>query len=61
MLAALLPLILGIAPQLAEHLFGSKGGDIAAQVAGAVTAVTGPLLAETVAVIAGGVAQPAPA
>ena len=45
MLAALLPLILGIAPQLAEHLFGSKGGDIAAQVAGAVTAVTGNDLA----------------
>ena len=45
MLAALLPLILGIAPQLAEHLFGSKGGDIAAQVAGAVTAVTGTDLA----------------
>ena len=45
MLAALLPLILGIAPQLAEHLFGRKGGDIAAQVAGAVTAVTGTDLA----------------
>ena len=41
MLAALLPLILGIAPQLAEHLFGSNGGSIAAQVAGAVRAATG--------------------
>ena len=45
MLAALLPLILGIAPQLAEHLFGNNGGTIAAQVAGAVTAVTGSDLA----------------
>ncbi len=41
MLAALLPLILGMAPQLAEHLFGASGGDIAAKVAGAVSAVTG--------------------
>ena len=41
MLAALLPLILGMAPQLAEHLFGATGGDIAAKVAGAVSAVTG--------------------
>lgn len=45
MLAALLPLILGIAPQLAEHLFGSNGGAIAGQIATAVTAVTGSDLA----------------
>lgn len=45
MLAALLPLILGIAPQIAEHLFGASGGDIATKVAGAVSAVTGSDLA----------------
>lgn len=41
MLAALLPLILGLAPQLATHLFGPSGGDVAAKVAGVVSAVTG--------------------
>lgn len=46
MLAALIPLILGIAPQIAAHLFGSNGGAIATQVATAVTAVTGNNLSE---------------
>ena len=45
MFASLLPLILGIAPQLAQHLFGANGGAIAASVAGAVAAVTGSDLA----------------
>jgi len=40
MLASLLPLVLGMAPQLAQHLFGTSGSEIAASVAGAVAAVT---------------------
>ncbi len=41
MFAALLPLVLGLAPQLAGMIFGSKGGDAADQVMGIVKTVVG--------------------
>lgn len=41
MFAALLPLILGLAPQLAGAIFGAGGADAAAKVAGVVQSVVG--------------------
>jgi uncharacterized membrane protein len=41
MFAALIPLVLSLAPQLASMIFGSKGADATAQVAGVVQAVVG--------------------
>lgn len=41
MFAALLPLVLGLAPQLAGMIFGSKGGETAAKVTEVVQAVVG--------------------
>jgi hypothetical protein len=41
MFAALLPLVLTLAPQLASMIFGSKGADATAKVAGVVQAVVG--------------------
>jgi hypothetical protein len=41
MFAALLPLVLGLAPQLASMIFGSKGDDATTKVAGVVQTVVG--------------------
>jgi hypothetical protein len=41
MFAALLPLVLSLAPQLANLIFGAKGGEATAKVADVVSAVTG--------------------
>ncbi len=41
MFAALIPLVLGLAPQLAGMIFGSNGADATAKVAGVVQAVVG--------------------
>jgi hypothetical protein len=41
MFAALIPLVLGLAPQLAGMIFGSHGADATAKVAGVVQAVVG--------------------
>jgi hypothetical protein len=41
MFAALLPLVLTLAPQLASMIFGSKGADVTAKVAGVVQTVVG--------------------
>ena len=41
MFAALIPLVLTLAPQLASMIFGSKGADVTAKVAGVVQTVVG--------------------
>jgi hypothetical protein len=41
MLGALLPIILGLAPQLSGLIFGPRGGEVGAKVAGTVKAIVG--------------------